>query len=257
MEEFMEQQVRPFGLRDKLGYMFGDFGNDFTFIFAGSYLMIFYTKVLGLSGTAVGFLFLVARIVDAFTDVTMGRIVDHVKPAKNGRFRPWIRWMCVPVAFSSSIMYLYFVADWPYPAKMAYVVITYLLWSSFCYTAINIPYGSMASVISRKSGERAALSTYRSVGASLASLVIGILVPLIVYDTDHMGNQVVKPVSFTVTAIIFGACAVVCYILCYCLCTERVVLTEKGKDAEKESVPFWHWWQQLWYSFWHLHWDKP
>ena len=236
MEEFMEQQVRPFGLRDKLGYMFGDFGNDFTFIFAGSYLMIFYTKVLGLSGTAVGFLFLVARIVDAFTDVTMGRIVDHVKPAKNGRFRPWIRWMCVPVAFSSSIMYLYFVADWPYPAKMAYVVITYLLWSSFCYTAINIPYGSMASVISRKSGERAALSTYRSVGASLASLVIGILVPLIVYDTDHMGNQVVKPVSFTVTAIIFGACAVVCYILCYCLCTERVVLTEKGKDAEKESV---------------------
>ena len=49
---------RPFGIRDKIGYMFGDFGNDFSFIFASSYLMVFYTKVLGLSGFAVGLLFL-------------------------------------------------------------------------------------------------------------------------------------------------------------------------------------------------------
>ena len=49
--------VRPFGIRDKLGYMFGDFGNDFSFIFASSYLMVFYTKVLGLSGYTVGLLF--------------------------------------------------------------------------------------------------------------------------------------------------------------------------------------------------------
>ena len=73
--------VRPFGIRDKIGYMFGDFGNDFSFIFASSYLMVFYTKVLGLSGFVVGFLFLGARFVDAFTDVTMGRIVDHMRPA--------------------------------------------------------------------------------------------------------------------------------------------------------------------------------
>ena len=41
--------VRPFGMRDKLGYMFGDFGNDFTFIFASSYVMVFYSKVMGIS----------------------------------------------------------------------------------------------------------------------------------------------------------------------------------------------------------------
>ena len=40
-----ESNVRPFGIRDKIGYMFGDFGNDFTFIFASSFLMVFYTKV--------------------------------------------------------------------------------------------------------------------------------------------------------------------------------------------------------------------
>ena len=63
-------EVRDFGRRDKIGYMFGDFGNDFTFIFASSFLMVFYTKVLGISGGMVGTLFLVARFVDAFTDVT-------------------------------------------------------------------------------------------------------------------------------------------------------------------------------------------
>ena len=63
-------EVRDFGRRDKIGYMFGDFGNDFTFIFASSFLMVFYTKVLGISGGMVGTLFLVARFVDAFTDAS-------------------------------------------------------------------------------------------------------------------------------------------------------------------------------------------
>lgn len=227
--------MRPFGIRDKLGYMFGDFGNDFTFIFASSYLMVFYTKVLGISGFAVGLLFLAARVVDAFTDVTMGRIVDNLQPARDGRFRPWIRRMCVPVAIASTIMYLYFVRDWSYGAKLVYVVITYLLWSSFCYTAINIPYGSMASVISPEAGDRASLSTYRSVGASLASLVIGILVPLIIYETDAQGNQIVLPERFTITAVIMGVGAVICYVLCYVMCTERVSF-EKKADRKQESA---------------------
>ncbi len=223
---------RPFGIRDKIGYMFGDFGNDFSFIFASSYLMVFYTKVLGLSGFAVGLLFLGARFVDAFTDVTMGRIVDHMRPARDGRFRSWIRRMCVPVALASTAMYLYFVRDWPYGAKLVYVTFTYLLWSSFCYTAINIPYGSMASVISPDVKDRAALSTFRSIGAGLAGLAIGVLVPLIVYRTDEAGNQIVLPVRFTLTAIVFGVLAIVCYVLCYTLCRERVVF-EKKEGAEE------------------------
>lgn len=231
-----QKEVRPFGLRDKLGYMFGDFGNDFSFVFASSYLMVFYTKVLGIAGAVVGTLFLTARIVDAFTDVTMGRIVDNLPPARDGRFRPWIRRMCVPVSVISSLMYLYIVKDWPYAAKMTYVVITYILWSSFCYTAINIPYGSMASVISSDAGDRASLSTYRSVGANLAGLVIGILVPVIIYDTDAQGNQVVNPVRFTLTAVVFGVAAVICYILCYVLCTERVHFEKKKKEQPEKAT---------------------
>ena len=220
---------RPFGFRDKIGYLFGDFGNDFTFVFASSYLMVFYTKVLGLTGAFVGALFLAARVVDAFTDISMGRIVDTVKPSKDGRFRPWIRRMCVPVALASTFMYLYLAADWPDAVKMSYVVITYILWSSFCYTAVNIPYGSMASVISPEAKDRAALSTYRSVGAGLAGLVIGTVVPLIIYETDAQGNQLVIPERFTLTAVAFGILAVVCYVLCYKLCKERVSVERKEK----------------------------
>ena len=96
-----KNEARPFGARDKWGYLFGDFGNDFTFIFASSYLMVFYTKVWGISAKTVGILFLVSRCVDAFTDIGMGRIVDSIETAKDGRFRCWLRRMCGPVALTS------------------------------------------------------------------------------------------------------------------------------------------------------------
>ena len=71
-----QKTLRPFGMRDKLGYMFGDFGNDFTFILSTTILMKFYTDIMGVSAGVVGTLMMLARFVDAFTDVTMGRITD-------------------------------------------------------------------------------------------------------------------------------------------------------------------------------------
>ena len=99
-----DSKEKPFGIKDKLGYMFGDFGNDFTFIFASSFLMVFYTNVLGIDPKMVGVLFLVARVVDAFTDIGMGRIVDRLPSSRDGKFRPWIKRICVPVAFASFLM---------------------------------------------------------------------------------------------------------------------------------------------------------
>ena len=78
--------VRPFGFRDKLGYLLGDFGNDFTFILSSSFLMKFYTDVMGVPGGIVGAIMMIARIVDAFTDVTMGRICDRSKMTPVGIF---------------------------------------------------------------------------------------------------------------------------------------------------------------------------
>ena len=98
--------AKPFGFRDKLGYMFGDFGNDFTFILSSTLLMKFYSDVMGVSVGLVGIMMMVARFVDAFTDVAMGQIVDRSKPRVYGKFKPWILRMCGPVAVSSFLCFL-------------------------------------------------------------------------------------------------------------------------------------------------------
>lgn len=230
-----QKEVRPFGWKDKIGYMFGDFGNDFTFIFASLFLMVFYTKVLGIPAELVGVLFVVARLVDAFTDITMGRIVDKMKPLRGGRFKPWIKWASGPVALASFLMYQSGLANASMTVKIVYMFATYILWGSICYTAVNIPYGSMASVISDDAEHRASLSTFRSMGAALASLVIGVVAPLLVYSTDANGNQIVEGGRITLIAGIFSVAAIICYLICYMFTTERIQI-EPQKTGERVGI---------------------
>ena len=222
--------LRPFGMRDKIGYLCGDLANDFTFIFASGFLLKFYTDVLGVEAYWGGILFLVARCIDAFTDVGMGRIVDTLEPAKDGRFRPWIRRMAIPILIINTLMYLHPAAQLPMTGRIVYMFVTYILWGSVCYTAVNIPYGSMASVISEDPGERTSLSTFRSVGAMIAGGSIGIITPLILFEKVD-GRSVLLPERFTMLAFIYGVLAMVAYFVCYKLCTERVQLP--SKKAEK------------------------
>ncbi len=229
-------EKRPFGFRDKIGYMFGDFGNDFTFIFASTFLMVFYTKVLGIEASMVGVLFLVARCVDAFTDVGMGRIADLTPENPKGRFKVWILRMCGPVAVSSFLMYQSSLANASMSVKVVYMFVTYLLWGSIFYTSINIPYGSMASVISDHSKDRQSLSVYRSLGSTFAAVAISVIAPLFIYRLDKDGNQVVIGDMFTFVSGVFSVLAVVCYLLCYFLVTERVRLGKKETKEKRGSV---------------------
>ena len=224
--------TKAFGIKDKVGYLCGDLGNDFMFLFASMYLMIFYTKVWGVSASLVGVLFLVSRCIDAFTDITMGRIVDKAKATKDGKFKPWIKRMSGPVAISSFLMYQYSLAGASMTVKVVVMFATYILWGSIFYTSINIPYGSMASAITDKPDERASLSTWRSLGATFASVIIGTIVPQVIYYADANGNQLVSGPKFTLVAGIFSICALVCYMVCYKLTTERVKL----EPAQKESA---------------------
>ena len=233
MNENQQKRVRPFGLRDKLGYMFGDFGNDFTFVLSSSFLLKFYTDVMGVSAGVVGIIMMLARFVDAFTDVAMGRICDRSRVTPVGKFKPWIRRMCGPVAIASFLIYQSSLASMPMTFKIGYLFVTYILWGSIFYTAVNIPYGSMASAISAEPGDRQSLSTYRSMGATLAGLVIGAGVPLVAYDKID-GNAVLNGGRFTIVAGIFSILAVVCYLLCYALTTERV-LPERNHEVEKNN----------------------
>lgn len=227
--------ARPFGIRDKIGYLFGDFGNDFTFVLSSSFLMKFYTDVMGVDGFVVGIVMMVARFVDAFTDVTMGRICDRSKTLPAGKFKPWLLRMSGPVAVASFLIYQSSLADRSMTFKIIWLFVTYILWGSVFYTSINIPYGSMASAISAEPGDRQSLSTYRTMGGTLAGLLIGAGVPILAYDEIN-GNMVLNGTKFTTIAGVFSILSVVCYLICYVLVTERVRTESYEAKGAKNGV---------------------
>lgn len=227
--------VRPFGMRDKVGYLFGDFGNDFTFLLSSSFLLKFYTDVMGIDAAIVGVVMMVARFVDGFTDVAMGRICDKSRVTPNGKFKPWIIRMCGPVAISSFLIYQSSLADMSLRFKIVYLFITYIMWGSVFYTSINIPYGSMASAISDDPGDRQSLSTYRTMGGMLAGAIVTGAVPLVAYDKIN-GNESLNGSKFTAVAGAFSLLAVVCYLICFSLTTERVRVQANADARRKNSI---------------------
>lgn len=226
--------TRPFSAKDKVGYMFGNVANDLTFIMSSMFLTVFYTDVLQIDAMLVGTMFLLSRIIDAFTDTLMGRIADKTKATKNGKFKPWLLRMCGPVALASFLMYQTAVAGADMWVRIAYMFFTYLLWGSVCYTAINIPYGSMASVMSAEADDRAALSTFRGVGSLIPQVLVGVVMPMFLYTKLADGTQIANPKAFPVVSLILAIASVGCYLLCYFMCTERIPVD----DSKKENVSF-------------------
>lgn len=226
-----QETVRPFGTADKIGYMFGDFGNDFTFLLSSMFMLKFYTDVMGIVPGVVGTLMMAARFIDAFTDVTMGQIVDRSRPTKDGKFKPWIKRMCGPVAIASFLIYQSGFANMSYGFKVVWMTVTYILWGSIFYTSINIPYGSMASAVSASPKDRAELSTWRTIGATLAGLVIGAGTPIVAYVIVD-GNTVLSGPRMTAIAGIFAVAAIVCYLLCFHLVRERVPIDANNQRLD-------------------------
>ncbi len=223
MEVNTTPEIRKFGMRDKLGYLFGDFGSDFFFILVASFLMVYYTDVFHISAATVGVLFMIARLWDAIADVTWGRFIDTRKAGKHGKFKPWIFRMSFPLVISGILMFVH-IPGMSNGFYLAYAFVTYILWGTL-YSTVNIPYGSMASVITSDPVERTTLSTYRTLGANLAGLIINVAGPLILFvDNKADANR------FLLGAIIFGILSISCYMACYKLSTERIVAPEGGKE---------------------------
>ena len=235
MDSLYSELKSPFGIKDKLGYLFGDFGNDFTFILSSSFLLKFYTDVMGIAPWIVGLVMTFARFVDGFTDITMGRIADRGRITPSGKFKPWIKRMAAPVAISSFLIYQSAFASAAMWFKIVWLVVTYILWGSIFYTSINIPYGSMASSISPSPEDRQSLSTFRTMGSTLAGVIVGAGIPIFAYDKIE-GNTVLNGTRFTLIAGVFSILAVVCYMLCYVMTTERVVSLSGERSQPSVAV---------------------
>lgn len=237
----MQKNIRPFGRKDKLGYMFGDLGNGFSFALSSVFFMKFYTDVMGVSPASVGLMMLVAKIVDAFTDVGMGQIIDRTPPTKNGKFLPWIKRISGPVALASFLLYPTYFKDMSMTFKMVWMYGTYILWGSIAYTAINIPYGSMASAVSENPDDRTHLSTWRTIGGQLGNFIIAVIGPMFVYYKDQSGHEILSGSKMTIFALVCSILAIITYMLCFKLTTERVKIpksNEKFSFLETFKVMF-------------------
>ncbi len=224
-----EKNLRPFGMRDKIGYAFGDFGCNMSFAFINSYMMIFFVTCMGIDPKHFAVLILLGKVFDAINDPIIGGLCDSTKPGKDGKFKPWIKWASPFLLLSSIAMFIY-VPNASYGVKVAMCLGIYCVWS-VAYTSVNVPYGSMQSCITRDPVGRSDLSTWRSIGAMAAQIPIMIILPLIVYDDNEnpRGNL------FIVFVAVMGVIGLVAFYLLRKLTTEReeaIVNTEKFNYIE-------------------------
>ena len=168
--------ARTSGLKakDYIGYAMIDAAGCLVFSLVTTLLQKFYTDIFHLSPLFIMLMFIAARIWDGINDPIMGRICDTVKPSRFGRYRPWVLYAAAPLALSAVLMF------WKFPgmgeeghmlATCIYATVTYVFFG-MAYTVLQIPYGSLASVVTTDAGERSKLSVFRSIGAALGSIPV-------------------------------------------------------------------------------------
>lgn len=212
-----EEQVKSFNIGDKIGYALGDLGCATFFAFVSSYLMVFYTDVLGISAAAVGVLFVIARVWDSITDVIMGVIVDKIGTTRHGKFRPYVVRFGLPLVIVGVFCFT-LIPGLPENMKLPYAYVTYILFGML-YTAVNIPYGSLASVMSNDPDERTALSTFRNIGSMGANILVMFFVPKVIFNAQGA----VTAEGFITCAVILAIISTVSFFLNFRLTRERIV----------------------------------
>ncbi|MGG7178433.1 MFS transporter [Clostridium paraputrificum] len=213
--EKKENQVKGFNMGDKIGYALGDVGCGMIFQLITTYLMLFYTDILGISPAAVGTLFVVARIWDAINDPIMGLIVDRNNHTKFGKFRPYLILFGIPMTIAGILCFT-FIPSIPQSMKVPYAYVTYIIFGML-YTAVNIPYGSLSSVMTSDPVERTSLSTFRNIGSLISGVAVMVLVPNIIFT-----DGVVTARGFLICAIIFAIICSISFIFTFRLTRERI-----------------------------------
>ena len=222
------KEIPAFGVKDQVGYVFGDMAGSFVNLFVDAYFLTFCTYALGIEATWMASLFLVARLWDAINDPIIGSFPDRWRIGKSGdKFTPWIKIFMIPLALSG-VLCFYKV---PFEGIMlhAYVAFAYLLFG-MSYTGTSMPFGAMANVVSLDPIDRSKLSCARSIGGGLVGSVALGVVPVVCFDKDNN----ILPERFTLLAVIFGILCIISYLILTTFTRERVRVTA----AEGEKFEF-------------------
>lgn len=223
-----EKELRPFGMRDKIGYAFGDMGCNFSFQLVSSYMYLFYTQCIGLSAKHWAWIIIVSKVWDAVNDVLIGSLVDRTRISKKSKFMPWISIGSVGLVVFS-IMIFTPVTGFSEIGKILWCLASYCLWS-VAYTMINVPYGSLHSVITEDPKQRTTLSTFRSIGAALPAVLVMILPKLVYKDNVLSAN------SLFIVTIVFSIAAFFAFFGLRKMVTERVVREDKVEKVSYIST---------------------
>ena len=220
-----KKQIRPFGVKDEIGDVFGDMAGSFVNLFVDAYFLIFCTNVLGISAGWMGTLFLVARLWDAINDPIMGSFPDRWMIGKSGdKFKPWIKIFMLPLALSGVLCF--FNVPLEGIALHAYVAFAYVLYG-MSYTGTSMPFGAMASVVSDDPIQRSKLSRARSIGGTIVGIVGLSIVPVVCFDKQSN----ILPERFTLIAVIFGVLSIISYFVLLNFTQERI--RQNSEKAEK------------------------
>ena len=157
-------------LKASLGYAVGDLGINLYFISTLTYLLYFYTDVLGISAAAAAGVFLVARMVDAVTDPLMGAIAERTR-TRWGRLRPYLLWGALPLG--AITVATFSVPDLDESGKVIWAYVTYTLFG-ILYTVVTIPYSALTASLTDDYQERTRLSTFRMAFAFSGALIVSV-----------------------------------------------------------------------------------
>jgi sugar (glycoside-pentoside-hexuronide) transporter len=211
---------------ERLGYGVGDLGINLYFISAMTYLLYFYTDVLGLSAAAAGGVFLVARVIDAVTDPLMGFVAERTR-TRWGRLRPWILLGAIPLGVAAVLTF--HVPDLGATGKLVWAYATYVTFG-LLYTVVSIPYSALTASLTDDHGERTALSTVRMAFAFAGGYAISVgMLPLVA----ALGGG---EAGFTRALTLFAVAATVLLWLTVALTRERVQPPPEQQLSVRDSL---------------------
>ena len=226
------EKTSGIGTRDKIGYALGDFSSLLVFGLVQSVLQKYYTDVLGIGIVSIMIMFIVARIWDAINDPLWGRIIDRAQAKPSGRYRRWLQIIALPVALAAVLMFVR-IPGLSETGNLIFAYVTYILFGML-YTCINIPYGSLAQVMTSSDRERSTLSVFRSIGSTFGAMPAMALISLC-YVKDADGNKVMSYQKILIGVIIIAVLCVIGFSLAYHWTKERV----KTEPAKHEKGQTW------------------
>ena len=205
-------------MKDKIGYAMGDFASLLVFGLVQSVLQKYYTDVLQISIVSVLIMFVVARVWDAINDPLWGRIIDSAPAKKDGRYHRWLKIFAIPVALAAILMFVR-IPGMSETGNFIWATVTYILFGML-YTCINIPYGSLATVITSDDKERSSLSVFRSIGSTFGAMPAMALASFCYVTSGGVKSMSYKRIIIGV--VVIAVLAVIGYFITYKLTKERV-----------------------------------